>query len=274
MFSPYSFFIPLIFSDLSYYSKESLIVKRRYSLGLHVGAHAFTWVELSKTAHDIHFIHHQTVALPLSQDVSLKCFSKQAHLSVASDRVMEKRIAFQSPITDRQMANLIKRNTEMYLPNIKESLLSDFVIDRHDHFNVAIFSVRESDVVSMFQLTHALKIKVVSIEPDTYALLRAIQFNGLVSKSMSAFLYRESDHFRVLIFRGDRVVDEERCALPFQYIAARYDPSQLEGIYMFGDIDSDKPVVSIDPFSTFYIPASEKNDGLLIAFGLALRGFV
>jgi Tfp pilus assembly PilM family ATPase len=161
---------------------------KHYQLGIYLTEKVLVLTEIDTSSKHIHLSNFGTIALPqnFEKQQTLKplrqliqklgIHSTKTHLSIPSEKTIRKTISFNSRLTETDIETELHVHQTKYFPMIDSPLLFDFHKESSTatQTNLAVIATRKNTIENQARLLKKLGFKIITIEPDGYAILRAL----------------------------------------------------------------------------------------------------
>lgn len=217
--------------------------------------------------------------------INHKICSKNIYVSIPAKYTIKKELQFSAILQETDIKLQLALEQEKYFPGITEKLTYDFVIKNviKENQNVVVYAAKQKLLADRLNLLRDAKIYPVCVEPDGFAWLRLIdsaQRESLIEDKAGVLLVVQRKTLKIIIFNHYEILYENN-EFEFDDVVGlvqrnlkHFTATNNYNIAIFYFIGEENLTMPLRQKMNLRIVSIAKVDNkLLLAYGLALRGF-
>jgi len=218
-----------------------------------------------------------------------KIRNKNIYTAIPARHTIKKELQFDIILQDIDIKLQLELEQKRYFPGITEKLAFDFIIKNttKEKQNVIVYATKQQVLIDKLGLLRAVKLYPACVETDSFAWLRLLdstQKKKLVENRAGVLLVVQHEILRIMIFNHNEILYENNeftqndviifVQRNLNHFAAANFHYKLTAFYLIGKKTLAEQLQQEIKFKiTHVMPVAEIDEKLLLAYGLALRGF-
>ncbi len=197
---------------------KNFFCRKHYSLGIQLLENGLMLLELCQ--HKGQCVEGKFYRLSDDSSCSNKPKTKIAHASISDLKIMYKTISMSRELTRDDVLLELQMNQSNYFPHITDDLLFEVALPeikstKQKVQEIIIFAMRKSDVEANIHQACRHHLSLISLEPESYSLLRIISFcrKTFDPEKLYAAFFCFNEQYRLILFSNGFVREEQKQAI-------------------------------------------------------------